>query len=102
MLFMSLIVVIKLYFRNSRMSSPEVERFEITEEDLNPFPKRKRMSKNKAALGETCSIWQMEGLKNDIMSCTIHCVQWIFLCGKMLTCDKTVLQFKNCILQKCL
>lgn len=33
------------------MSSPEVERFEITEEDLNPFPKRKRMSKNKAALG---------------------------------------------------
>lgn len=33
------------------MSSPEVEKFEITEEDLNLYPKRKKMSKNKAALG---------------------------------------------------
>lgn len=56
MLCVLLTVVIKLYFSFSRMSSPEVERFEITEEDLNPFPKRKRMSKNKAALGKTFSV----------------------------------------------
>lgn len=44
----------QLFAISSKMSSPEVEKFEITEEDLNLYPKRKKMSKNKAALG---SIW---------------------------------------------
>lgn len=58
----------QLFAISSKMSSPEVEKFEITEEDLNLYPKRKKMSKNKAALG---NIWII-----------LHC----FKCFNLLTC----------------
>ena len=47
------------------MSSPEVERFEITDEDLqnefNPHRKQFRMSKNKATYGK-CVAWTLQSL----------------------------------------